>query len=136
MTPLLYGLMCVTLAAEPAAKPAELSAKEVKEHWDTLAGESAEKAWQSMWALAGSPKQAVPFLEKQFKPVVPADPAKVEKLIKELDDAKFPVRQKATEELEKMGDLVEAALEKAREAKPSVETLGRIDRLLDKLKEG
>ena len=44
----------------------------------------------------------------------------------------FSVRQKATEELERLGDLAVATLEKALAVKPSLETRTRIDRLLEK----
>jgi hypothetical protein len=51
-----------------------------------------------------------------------------------LDHKLFAERQKASDELEKLGEAVEPALKKALEGKPALEVRQRIDSLLEKLK--
>jgi hypothetical protein len=65
--------------------------------------------------------------------VAPADPKHLEQLVTDLNDSKFPVRDKATLELEKLGELARSALEKQLAAKPTLEMRKRIEGLLSKL---
>jgi len=51
--------------------------------------------------------------------------------VAELDNDRFPVRQKASRELEKMGAITEPALRQALAEKPSLETSKRVARLLE-----
>jgi hypothetical protein len=54
-------------------------------------------------------------------------------LVANLDAGGFEARQKATDELEKLGDSVEPALRKAQEVKPTLEMRQRLEALLKKL---
>src|SRR5262249_54350371 len=55
-------------------------------------------------------------------------------LIADLDHKVFEQRQKASDELEKLGEAVEPALKKALDGKPALEVRQRIDSLLEKIK--
>src|SRR5262249_40907982 len=99
--------------------------------WAALPGEAAT-AYPTVWAMAGSPKTAVPFLREHLKPVLPADPQKLTKLIADLDSDQFAARQKAGEELETLGELPEEAVSKRPEGKPSLEVRQRVEALLQK----
>ena len=55
-------------------------------------------------------------------------------LVADLDSKRFSVRQKATEELEKLGELAEADLCHALNRKPSLEMTRRLEGLLARLK--
>ena len=57
-------------------------------------------------------------------------------LIRDLDGKKFSVREKAMEELEKIGRAAVPALEKARDGDVSLEALTRITVLLDSIQGG
>jgi hypothetical protein len=77
------------------------------------------------------------YLVKSVRPGDPgpealADPKRLAQLIADLESNDFPARQKATEELESLGVLAIAALEKALAGKPALETRTRIERLLEK----
>jgi len=61
-------------------------------------------------------------------------PEHITKLISQLDDKSFPVREHATRELEKYGDWAEPALRAALERTPTLEAQRRIQTLLSKLK--
>jgi hypothetical protein len=85
--------------------------------------------------LAQAPKQALPFLTEHLRPVAPLEAARqkrAEQLLADLDSERFAVRQAAETELEKMGPMIEPALRKALEGKPSLEVRRRIDTVLAK----
>jgi WD40 repeat protein len=111
----------------------KLQAKELQALWDDLASDDAMKAYQAIWKLESAPKQSVPFLQKQLKPVPHVDPKRLAQLIKDLGSNQFPTRDKATRDLEKLGVLARAALEKVLDEKPPLEVRKRVELLLDKL---
>jgi len=79
------------------------------------------------------PDQAVPLLRERFSKSGPVPGAeRIAKLIAELDDDEFKVRERASEELEKLGAAADAALHRALESKPSAEVRKRIEALLAK----
>src|SRR5262249_52288145 len=64
-----------------------LTPGEVEKAWNDL-GEGAAKAHAAVWALVAAPKQAVPFLKKQLRPVE-FDPKKLAQWIADLNHDKF-----------------------------------------------
>ncbi|HKI38066.1 MAG TPA: sigma-70 family RNA polymerase sigma factor [Gemmataceae bacterium] len=98
-----------------------------------LEGSDAVKAFEAVRALARVPDQAVPLLRERFSKSGPVPGAeRIAKLIAELDDDEFKVRERASEELEKLGAAADAALHRALESKPSAEVRKRIEALLAK----
>src|SRR5262249_51070075 len=61
------------------------------------------------------------------------DARRVAMLLSDLDDEDYEVRRKATQELEKCGDVIEPALLKALAENPSPEKKRRIQKVLYKL---
>jgi RNA polymerase sigma factor (sigma-70 family) len=110
---------------------AELSPPALESEWANLAGDDMMKVHKSIWALVAAPKQSLPLLREVLKPVPAADADRIAKLIKELDDDDFSVREKASAELEKVGEPAAAALRKALEGTPSAELRVRATMLLD-----
>jgi dipeptidyl aminopeptidase/acylaminoacyl peptidase len=110
---------------------AKLSAKELEELWNDLAGDDAVQAFQAIGTLSAAPQQAVPLAQKRLQP--PVDEKRLAKLIAELDHDKFAVREQATAELKKIGEAAEPALHKALEGNPPLEARLRVQRLLDGL---
>jgi hypothetical protein len=72
----------------------------------------------------------LPFLKDHLQP----DLQGVPQLVADLDADAFAVRQKAAEELEKLGVATEPALRKALKGQPSIELKRRIEQLLDRLR--
>jgi hypothetical protein len=72
----------------------------------------------------------VSLLKERVKPVS-AD--QLGRLLADLDDNDFPVREKATLELERLGKFIEVPLRKTLEKQPSLEARRRIERLLETL---
>jgi hypothetical protein len=121
------------LVASNAVKPAQkLDMKELEAYWTTLAGEDAPRAYQAVLALKEAAGQSVPFLQERVQQGAKVDEIKLAKLIAELDDDQFAVREKATQELEQQGDLAVDALRKALTGTISVEARRRIEAILDK----
>jgi WD40 repeat protein len=94
-----------------------------------LASSDAEKAGRAMSALLAKPADALAELRKHLKPVSIQQDL-LDKLVSNLDDRQFAVREKATKELAAMGPIAETALRKGLNAKPSLETATRIEKLL------
>jgi RNA polymerase sigma factor (sigma-70 family) len=90
-----------------------LTAEDRGAAWAALAGHDAAQAFDAVVALAAAPRQAVPFLGERLKPAAPAEARRVEGLIADLDSDEFAVRQKAADELKKLGRLAVPALKKA-----------------------
>jgi RNA polymerase sigma factor (sigma-70 family) len=111
----------------------ELKPAELETEWVALRGEDGGKAHQAVWALAAAPKQALPLLKGQLKPAPAVDEKRLARLIAQLDDDDFEVREKATAELIKIGAAAEPALRKVLEGKVTVEVRQRAQMVLDSL---
>ena len=110
----------------------KLRAHDLASLYDDLANADGARAHVAVWALAGDPAQVVPFMRERLKPAAPADPKVIARLIAELDAEEFRVRQKATSDLEALGEAAVPALRKAREGQLPLEMRRRIDELLEK----
>jgi WD40 repeat protein len=116
--------------------PAALTDKELDECWSALAGSDGAVAQSAVARLVRAPDQAAPWLAKRLKPVPKAD-AQQEKTVREwivkLDDDDFDTREKAVEELAKLGATAGPALQKALTDTSSAEVRRRISGLLEKV---
>ncbi len=122
-----------TLLAKPVVK--DLTGGELEVLWKQLAASDAKVAGEAMHKLNGHPKQAVTLLASQLKPPqAPANEA-IAKFIAELDSENSKVREKAFQELTKMGEFAEPALRVGLAVTPSLEHRLRVVALLDRLKE-
>jgi WD40 repeat protein len=130
-TALVWDVSRLQPGPQPAA--AELKPAEVEALWTDLAGGDAAKAFQGIQRLAGAPGQAIPLLRERLRPAPLPDASKVGRWIADLDGRKFAVRDRATRELEKLGDLAVPALQKVLTTQPPLETRQRVERLLEKL---
>jgi hypothetical protein len=101
--------------------------------WKELADRDGIKAYAAVKALAADSTKTVALLKDRVRAVPPVDPKHLKKLLDELDHAQFPIRQKAEDALEKLGDLAAAAIKERRNGKPSVETARRLESLQKKL---
>jgi RNA polymerase sigma factor (sigma-70 family) len=81
-------------------------------------------------ALAGGGDVSRDVIEKELRSAPRVDAKELDRLIDELDDDSFAVRQKAEAELIRMGEGAEAALQKELARRPSLEAHQRIERIL------
>jgi hypothetical protein len=112
----------------PAAAPAE----DPDRLWATLAGDDAAKAYEAAGVLAAAPEQAVPVLAERLPPA-PAVPLRAAQWLADLDSEQFKVREKATAELEALGEQAEPGLRRILRGSPSPELRRRAEALLEKL---
>jgi sugar lactone lactonase YvrE len=103
--------------------------------WDDLRGDDAVRAYRAVCTLAGTPGAGVPFLRDKLGKSPAVDARRLARLIKDLDDDLFEVREKATGELAALGVLAEPALRQALRDDPSPEVNSRARRLLGAIKD-
>jgi RNA polymerase sigma factor (sigma-70 family) len=125
----IWDVSRITARPRPSAErsPADLEAD-----WKDLAGD-ATAGYAALGRLVASPGSAVAFLGKQLQSAKPVDTRRIERLIADLDDGQFRVREQATRELAALADRAVPALRKALAGKPSLETSRRLEALLDRL---
>jgi len=125
-------------AVDKKAEPARsgiLAAEDLDALWTTLAGDDAAQAYKAIGTLVRAPDQAVPLAKERLRPASKPNTQEISRWITDLGSEQFTVRQKATEALEKLGDVVEPALRMNLEAKPSLEVRQRIENLLRKIEQ-
>jgi WD40 repeat protein len=130
-TVLLWETARILKREEQAGK--KLSRTELESLWSDLAGVDARKAHLSTWAMVACGQQAVKFIGNELRPAAPVDRERVAKLLGDLDSESFTVRDKASRELEKFGELVESALRREYKTNRSAEVRKRAKELIDKL---
>jgi WD40 repeat protein len=105
--------------------------KELAAWWTGLADGDARRAYAAAWRLAELPEAtAVAFFRQHLKPAAAADGKKVGRLIADLDSDTFDVRDKASQQLQELGQAAVPALREALEKKSSPEVRRRLETLL------
>jgi WD40 repeat protein len=112
-------------------QPATLSRKKLENLWADLAGVDAAKAYQAIWTLAATPQQSLPFLEERVQPVPVLEAQRISRFIADLDNDRYEVRERATEELKALEEQAVPALQKALALDPSAELRRRAKKVLD-----
>jgi len=98
--------------------------------WGDLGGANGLQAYSAFCRLRAEPAAALALIRKQL---IPKEDQRIARLIDDLDDDRFAVRQKATDQLAGLGLGAESALRKVLENKPSLEVRQRIERLLQRI---
>jgi WD40 repeat protein len=116
--------------------PAErLDDKQLEGLWRDLHSPDAACAYRAIWRLAGDPEHGVPFLRQRL--LTPsAEAPRMARLIEQLSDDSFKVREAASTELARFGTLAVPALVEAKKGKQSAEAQTRINSLLSRLPAG
>jgi WD40 repeat protein len=112
----------------PAAVPG--TGKDPAALWERLGDVDAGKAYRALWGLAAAPDQAVPLLRERLRPVPPAG-TQVRHWIADLGSADFAARERATHELQALGELARPAMEELLQGRPAPEVRQRAQRLLE-----
>ena len=117
--------------------PTTLKAEEALSFWQTLHETDAAAANRALAGLAAAPAQAVPLIKERFQTIwKKPDPERLAKLVADLDDNVFKVREQATRELAEAGPDAADLLRKALANMPSTEAKRRIEGLLNRLNKG
>ncbi len=116
----------------PARKPTPAAtANQLQAWWSELGGDAAA-AHKASAQLAARPAQAVPLFVKHLKPAPAVDGKQIAALLRELDDKRFAVRDRASTALEQWGELAEPTLRQALAKPASLEYRRRLEQLLGK----
>jgi WD40 repeat protein len=121
------------LLEQSRQKNIALSPEKLEGLWKDLADADAARADRAIWVLAAAPKLSIPFLESHLRPVASVDTQRIRQLIADLENDLFETRQKASTELEKLGELAEEALQKTLQGQPSPEVRKRAEGILEKI---
>jgi RNA polymerase sigma factor (sigma-70 family) len=107
--------------------PADLAA-----HWTALADKDAAAGFRALRALVADPARSVPFLAEHLRPAAVVGEKRLSELIADLGSDDFAVREKATEELDKLGEAALDVLRKALARQPALDTRRRLEQLIEK----
>jgi RNA polymerase sigma factor (sigma-70 family) len=129
-TAMVWDLTGRLAAADQRVGP--LSDAALKAAWDALAGKDADVAYRSAQQLAADSARSVPYIRERLRPVAIAEAKRLTRLIAELDDEAFEVREKAATQLAKLGGAALPALREALDGLPSPEARRRIEQLIEK----
>jgi WD40 repeat protein len=118
--------------AAMAAKQPSSKAGDVERAWRALLGDDAKAAYEAIRVLSASPGDAVKLLAQHLKPAAPIDTKGIDAWLRDLDSDDFAVRERATRELERLGEQAVPALERFLTGKPSLEARRRVERVVGK----
>jgi hypothetical protein len=108
-----------------------LSPPELENLWSNLASADARLAGRAIRTLVAGRKESVAYVKERLnrKPE-PFDTERAARLVTELDDENFDVREDAFDSLDRLGPVTIKVLQQARTASKSTEQRKRIDALL------
>ncbi|HEY7425812.1 MAG TPA: WD40 repeat domain-containing protein [Gemmataceae bacterium] len=119
------------LAPRPAGHGEALSAAHLAELWTDLASRDAVSGQKAVGQLLRSPEAALSLLAGKLAPA-PAPPRqRIAALLADLDSDEFARREKATQELQHIGETAMPALRKALKEKLTLEARKRMESILD-----
>jgi WD40 repeat protein len=117
-------------------EPAKLNRFERERLWHNLAAAVPGDVRQAIWALVRDQRDSVSFLHDRLKKLPGPPVERIPQFLRDLDDNRFAVRERASAELETLGNSAEPALLAALENKPSPEVRHRVNRLLQRQEGG
>jgi WD40 repeat protein len=109
-----------------------LSTERPDQLWADLGAEDAAAVHRASWVLAAAGEEAVPLLAERLAPA-PIDPSlgqKIARLVEQMDDDLFSVREQASQQAALLGEAAESHLDTALKTAKSAEVRHRIRRLL------
>ena len=123
----------VDALAATVPAPAALTEKELAGFWNDLSSADGARAFRALGRLSADPERVVAFARARWKPAPEMDARRIERLLGDLDDDDFAVREKATEELERHTPKTEEAMRRALLAGASAEAVHRIHQIMKDL---
>ncbi|AWM40905.1 ECF RNA polymerase sigma factor SigM [Gemmata obscuriglobus] len=128
-TVLFWDVLDLTRRPRPALR---LGPSEWDALWADLAATDAGKAHAALARLTAAPAVTVPAVRERVRPAPEPDVRLLAQLVRDLNSEEFAAREKASQELGRLGESVEAAVKSARKG-ASPEAARRCDELLTKL---
>jgi hypothetical protein len=126
------ALVWDTTPGRPAPPPRPLDPVAFQEHWAALASDAGEASLRATWALVDAGDAVVPGLGERIAPV-PGDAeraARLRRLVADLDDDRYEVRDGSTRALREEGPAAEPYVREALDAGASPELRLRAESVL------
>ena len=123
----------VTKVNRPGLLPKALKAGDLESWWQAIGDHDSGKAFAAMVAFAAVREETVAWIKERVKPAPPLDMKHITQLMQQLDDDQFKVRERATTELLKIGELLLPVLDKAMGGNHGPESRRRLEELRKKL---
>ena len=118
------------LKGQEKAIARSLSRESLAGLWSDLGSEDTSRAYRAIWKMVLGNEQTIAFLRQHLKPAATISEAILSRLVADLDSNEFQVREKATRELESLGELAETTLRRAFDKPASIEVRRRVEELL------
>jgi WD40 repeat protein len=118
------------LMSAPGVERRPLARGDLARCWDDLAQADAPRADVAQRRLLTEPAASVADLARRLRPVAPVDARRLAERIADLDSECFEVREEATAELRRWGELAEGPLRRVLAGRPSLEVRLRVQALL------
>src|SRR5262249_15850769 len=112
-----------------------LAAVDLDACWADLSGDDAARAYRAIQKLAGSPKDAVPYLQRRLQPAPAVDEKRVREPTADLGSEDFALRDAAMKELKQFEESALDFYRKALADKPSAEARRRLEALVTRYAE-
>jgi WD40 repeat protein len=110
----------------------EISSSKGDSLWEELASKDPKVVYRAYWQILTA-KNAVSFLQERLKPDNDEVDKQIAQWIEDLTSDQFSIREKASQELQKLGSRCVHALEQPRRTSDSADLIQRIDKLLANL---
>jgi hypothetical protein len=120
------------VAVEPLSGP-PWNTTQQKDLWKDLAEPDPASAYEVVGLLAAAPGPAESLLAERLHPVPLDLGPRVDRLLRELDDKHWTIRERAEADLEALGDETESYLRRALQKPPSLEVNRRVHRLIERI---
>ena len=102
--------------------PVRLTAKQLTAQCrDDLTNLDPVKARPAMWELVAGAETSLPFLRKHLAPATTSEPVQLKRVLADLNDDDFEVRERASTELDRFGEGAAPVMRKALAANPPAE---------------
>jgi RNA polymerase sigma factor (sigma-70 family) len=121
------------LCPDGKLRPRQVDREAMMGLWAELAGKDGLRAYRAIWTMVAAAPESISLLSERLHPVAKVDETKLTRLIGDLDNEKFKVREQATRELEELGDLAEPTIRRALGGKPSLEAQRRLLSLAERV---
>jgi hypothetical protein len=107
--------------------------RDVESHWAALARPEGRNAYEAMVALGSAPEQTLTLFRTRLRPSVSPNLKRINALIADLGQGQYDVRERASDQLNRLGEEVEAPLRQALQGNIGLESRRRAERILLKL---
>lgn len=118
------------LAGLRRAAGTQIEDRELQTAWIDLAALDARKGYQAIGTLIAGGDKAVSFLRARLRPAAAEDRQAVRRLIDQLDNDNFAVREKVSQDLLRLGDEARLLLCRASKERRTLETRRRLEQIL------